>query len=81
MDLKWRRKSPTTTLWVVEVWDEHIPRMDNKDDTVSTVFAEPIYTEISEWCYKSFGYHARTAYHIFELRKKEHLDWFLLKWS
>ena len=80
MDITHRQKSPRG--WIVEVWDEHIQRLGDDDkDIVNTVYPEETYVEINEWCKQTFGYHARTSYHIFELRKKAHLDWFLLRWS
>jgi hypothetical protein len=45
-------------------------------DTLS----EERYTEINKWCIDNFGYHARTAYHVFEFKKQSDLEWFLLRW-
>jgi len=78
VDIVYRRKSPR--IWIVEVWDEHLLTLDEKD-TVNTAYPEETYVEINEWCKRTFGYHARTSYHIFELRKKAHLEWFLLRWT
>jgi hypothetical protein len=62
----------------VEVWQEpSYPSQVDEDVT----YDEETYVSINDWCKQNFGYHARTAYHIFELKKKQHLDWFLLRWS
>jgi hypothetical protein len=66
--------------WIAEVWDEHQENLQFTD-TINTVFTEELYIEINEWCKNTFGYHARTAYHVFELRKQSHLDWFLIRWQ
>ena len=64
--------------YVVEVWAE------NPQDSW-TGFKEPYpeeqYTTINQWCIDTFGYHARTAYHIFEFKKQADLEWFILKWA
>jgi hypothetical protein len=63
--------------WVVEVWSDNAPAKFGQPEP----FAEEQYVEINQWCIDTFGYHARTAYHVFELRKKSHLDWFMLRWT
>lgn len=77
MDIEYRRKNPHT--WIVEVWDEPIQKMSGLAGEIP--LPEEQYVEINDWCKESFGYHARTAYHIFELRKQSHLDWFILRWT
>lgn len=73
MDIEYRRKGLKT--WIVEVWENHDEMAD--PDTLS----EERYVEINEWCKETLGYHARTAYHIFEFRNRSHLDWFLIRWK
>lgn len=65
--------------WIAEVWDNPIEKMSGIDRTVPLL--EEQYVEINQWCIDTFGYHARTAYHVFELRKQSHLDWFTLRWT
>ena len=65
--------------WVAEVWDDPIEKMSGIDRTAPLL--EERYVEINQWCIDTFGYHARTAYHVFELRKQSHLDWFRLRWT
>lgn len=80
MNIEYRRKERQG--WIVEVWDEYNIRQDATDkDTISTVYLEDMYTEINQWCIDNLGYHARTAYHIFELKKQSDLNWFLLRWQ
>jgi hypothetical protein len=73
MQIDYRRKNLRT--WIVEVWEDSNEMAEH--DTLS----EQRYVEINEWCKTSFGYHARTAYHIFEMRTRSHLDWFLIRWN
>jgi hypothetical protein len=61
--------------WIAEVWE------DLEEMTQHDTLSEERYAEINEWCKESFGYHARTAYHVFELHKQSHLEWFILRWS
>jgi hypothetical protein len=61
--------------WIAEVWTDH-----NDDRQFKGTLDEEKYVEINAWCIHTIGYHARTAYHIFEFKKKTHLDWFLLRW-
>lgn len=62
----------------MEVWQEQL-RPSQIDEDIT--YDEDTYVAINDWCKKNFGYHARSAYHVFELRKQQHLDWFLLRWS
>jgi hypothetical protein len=61
--------------WIAEVW-ENLNEMQERD-----TLSEERYTEINHWCVSTFGYHARTAYHIFEFKKQSDLDWFVIRWS
>lgn len=76
MDIEYRQQGKK---WIVEVWS------DDVDEHFAGDFKEPypeeIYTQINDWCKKSFGYTARTAFHIFEFKKRSDLDWFLLRWN
>jgi hypothetical protein len=60
--------------WIAEVWN---PNEFNGRET----YPEDTYREINHWCYVTFGYQPRTAYHIFEFKKRSDLDWFLLRWQ
>jgi hypothetical protein len=64
----------TGNKYIAEVWEDH-GEMHQLD-----VLSEERYTEINQWCIDSLGYHARTAYHIFEFKKQADLEWFLLRW-
>lgn len=75
MDIEFRY-DPSKELWIVEVWEPMTPDWEFREP-----YPEETYIEINRWCIDTFGYHARTAYHIFELDKKSDLDWFLLRWS
>lgn len=75
MDITYRKSEKK---WIVEVWRESDPERGGDFDAV---YDEDVYEMINDWCKQSFGYHARTAYHVFELKKQQHLDWFLLRWS
>lgn len=57
--------------WIAEVWTS------NESET----YPEQEYVKINDWCKETFGYHARTAYHIFEFKSRPDLDWFILRWS
>lgn len=65
--------------WIAEVWSDNI-----SEPLVAEGFQEPypeeIYVNINNWCINTLGYHARTAYHIFEFKKQSDLEWFLLRW-
>ena len=76
MDIEFRRHQ---NKWVIEVWSDDIT--ERFSDELKEPYPEEVYTEINNWCKNSFGYHARTAYHVFELKKRSHLNWFLLRWK
>lgn len=42
---------------------------------------EEIYLEINQWCRDTLGYYPRTAYHVFEFKKRSDLNWFLMRWN
>lgn len=65
--------------WIAEVWDDPIQKLSGIDS--HNTYPEETYVEINKWCIDTLGYHARTAYHIFEFRKRSHLDWFTLRWT
>jgi hypothetical protein len=44
-------------------------------------YPEEVYVEINQWCIDTLGYHARTAYHVFEFEKETDLNWFVLRWT
>ena len=44
-------------------------------------YPEEVYVEINQWCIDTLGYHARTAYHVFEFEKESDLNWFILRWQ
>lgn len=76
MDIRHRQQGRK---WIVEVWSK------GEDDggflrDFDEPYPEEVYQEINSWCLESLGYHARTAYHIFELRTESDLNWFLLRW-
>lgn len=77
MKIVYKRRSVRN--WVVEVWDNPIKKLSGISDQIP--LEEDQYVEINDWCKNTFGYHARTAYHIFELRKESDLNWFLLRWQ
>jgi hypothetical protein len=68
------------TRWIAEVWSDNLQAGPN-----FTVLKEPDseskYREINQWCFETLKYHARTAYHVFEFKRQEDLEWFLLRWS
>ena len=76
MDIEYRQKGHK---WVAEVWS------DNFEEHFAGDFKEPYpedtYVEINQWCIDTLGYHARTAYHIFEFKKRSDLDWFIIRWN
>ena len=77
MDIRFREGNDR---WIVEIWCDE----DDSGGFLSD-FDEPypdeVYEEINQWCIKTFGYHARTSYHIFEFKKRSDLDWFLMRWA
>lgn len=81
MDIEYRPvRFRRTRKWIAEVWSDlgSIHINGNKERITHD---EEIYKEINQWCVDTLGYHARTAYHIFEFRKRSHLDWFLIRWQ
>jgi len=50
-------------------------------DVYNETYPEETYVFINDWCKTTFGKHSRTAYNVFEFKKRQHLDWFLLKWA
>ena len=77
MDI-WYRKSGRK--WLAEVWT-----YDPDDTGFQTGFKEPypedVSVELNNWCKDTFGYHARTAYHVFEIKHQKDLEFFILKWG
>jgi hypothetical protein len=63
--------------FIVELWDT------DQDDF--TGFREPrpedFYVIVNDWCIKTFGYHARTAFNRFEFRAEKDLTMFILRWN
>lgn len=76
MDIVFRKSGRK---WVTEVWDDPVEKMSGIDSTVPLL--EDQYQEMNQWCIDTLGYHARTAYHVFELRKQSHLNWFIMRWK
>ena len=76
MDIEFRRNGYK---WLAEVWEEPVQKLSGIDRTVPS--SEEQYVEINDWCIDTLGYHARTAYHVFEFKKKSDLDWFILRWK
>ena len=77
MDIEYHKHG---SKWIVEVWSD-----DALEPIFESGFKEPYaegrYEEINQWCIDTLGYHARTAYHVFELRKQSHLNWFIMRWK
>jgi len=63
--------------WLAYVWAENEYEMDVYNET----YPEETYVFINDWCKTTFGKPLRTAYNVFEFKKRQHLDWFLLKWA
>ena len=77
MDIRWRETGPNNrNTHLAEVWGDAIPEWGFDEP-----YPEEVYVNINNWCIKTLGYHARTAYHIFEFKNKQDLDWFLLRWT
>ena len=72
MDIEYRKGSRR---WIAEVWED-LNEMSEHD-----VLSEERYTELNQWCIDTLGYHARTAYHIFEFKKQSDMNWFILRWK
>ena len=62
--------------WIAEVWEPETPDWEFREP-----YPEETYVEINQWCIDTLGYHARTAYHVFEFENEKDLSWFLLRWS
>ena len=62
--------------WIAEVWEPMTPAWEFREP-----YPEETYIEINQWCIDNLGYHARTAFHIFEFNTRKDLDWFLLRWN
>jgi hypothetical protein len=75
VDIEYRKNGKK---WIAEVWTLNPGGPFGVGQREP--YTESVYVEINKWCLEVFGYHARTAYHVFELKNKKHLDWFLLKW-
>jgi hypothetical protein len=75
LDITYRKEN---NKWIVEVWMQSYPE---RGGDLDAVYDEDTYVAINDWCKKNLSYHARTAYHVFELKKQQHLNWFLLRWS
>lgn len=79
MDIKYRQKGRK---WIAEIFngEELIHDMGGLTSSPNT-FPEEEYLGFNQWCIETLGYNARTAYHIFEFKKRSHLDWFILRWQ
>lgn len=78
MDIRVRSKSTTGRCWIAEVWTKNsMPGWEEYDEP----YPDQIYEDMDSWGVDTLGYHARTAYNIFEFKNRKHLDWFLLRWS
>lgn len=75
MDITYRKDRKK---WIVEIWKESYPE---RGGDLDAVYDEDVYVMINDWCKQTFKYHARTAYHVFELKNQQHLEWFLLRWN
>lgn len=62
--------------FIAEVWEPMTPAWEFREP-----YPEEVYIEINQWCIDTFGYHARTAYHVFEFEKESDLNWFILRWQ
>lgn len=67
---------PEKKKWIAEVWEPMTPDWEFREP-----YPENTYVEINQWCIDTLGYHARTAYHVFEFDKQSDLDWFILRWN
>ena len=43
--------------------------------------SENEHVEINQWCIDALGYHARTAFNIYQLKNKRDVMTFKLRWS
>lgn len=62
--------------FTAEVWEPMTPNWEFREP-----YPEEVYVEINQWCINTLGYHARTAYHVFEFEKESDLNWFILRWQ
>lgn len=60
--------------YIAEVWTLN-------ENSEQSTYDEEQYVDLNQWCIDRFGYHARTAYHIFEFKEQSHLEWFVLRWA
>jgi hypothetical protein len=67
---------PQKEKWIVEVWEPMTPDWEFREP-----YPEETYLEVNQWCIDTLGYHARTAYHVFEFDKESDLNWFVLRWA
>jgi len=74
VDIEINRKG---SKWVARLWADEPVQVD--DERIP--YPEEQYVEINQWCIDTLKYHARTAYHVFEFKRQEDLEWFLLRWS
>lgn len=63
--------------WIAEVWTDNPDTVWGFDEP----YPEEQYVKMNEWCKETFGCHARTAYHIFEFKRRSDLDWFIVRWT
>ena len=63
--------------WIVYVWDES----PYEEGVYNEVYTEDVYIKMNDWCIGTLGFHSRTAYNVFEFKKKADLDWFVLRWN
>lgn len=66
--------------FIVYVWDDG-ELQDEGHPVQHGVYTEDIYINMNDWCIMTLGSHARTAYNVFEFKRKKDLEWFLLRWS
>lgn len=66
--------------FIVELWDDESDEFLVQEG-FKEPFAEEFYVMVNNWCIRSLGYHARTAYNRFEFKKEKELTLFTLKWS
>jgi hypothetical protein len=62
--------------YIAEVWEPMTANWEFREP-----YPEETYLEVNQWCISTLGYHARTAYHVFEFKKQSDLDWFVIRWS
>lgn len=67
---------PAKEKWIVEVWEPMTPNWEFREP-----YPEETYIEVNQWCIDTLGYHARTAYHVFEFEKESDMNWFVLRWA